>query len=78
MRQTVNTAMVQTYWQIGRLIVQDEQAGQQRAEYGKRVLADLAQRLSTEFGVGFRLSNLCNFRQFHLCFCRAGNSPHSV
>ena len=42
MRQTVNTVMVQTYWQIGLLIVQDEQAGQQRAEYGKRVLADSA------------------------------------
>jgi len=67
-RQTVNTAMVQAYWHIGRLIVEDEQGGQRRAEYGKTVLRDLAQRLSTEFGQGFKLSNLRNFRQFYLCF----------
>ncbi|MDO8455772.1 MAG: PDDEXK nuclease domain-containing protein [Burkholderiaceae bacterium] len=67
-RQTVNTAMVQTYWQIGRLIVEGEQGGEKRAEYGKRVLSDLARRLTAEFGEGFRLSNLRNFRQFYLGF----------
>ncbi len=67
-RQTVNTTMVQTYWQIGRLIVEDEQGGEKRAEYGKRVLSDLARRLTTEFGEGFKLSNLRNFRQFYLSF----------
>jgi predicted nuclease of restriction endonuclease-like (RecB) superfamily len=67
-RQTVNTAMVQTYWQVGRLIVESEQGGAVRAEYGKAVLSDLARRLTTEFGEGFRLSNLRNFRQFYLMF----------
>ena len=67
-RQTVNTTMAQTYWQIGRLIVEDEQGGSARAEYGKRVLSDLARRLTTEFGEGFKLSNLRNFRQFYLSF----------
>lgn len=67
-RQTVNTAMVQVYWQIGRLIVEDEQGGERRAEYGKRVLPELAKRLAAEFGKGFSLPNLRNFRQFYLNF----------
>lgn len=69
-RQTVNTAMVQSYWQIGRLIVEDEQGGEKRAEYGKRVLTELSRRLSAEFGKGFAPDNLRNFRQFYLCFTR--------
>ena len=56
--------MVQTYWQIGRLIVEHEQGGERRAEYGKGVLQALASRLTDEFGNGFRLSDLSNFRQF--------------
>ncbi len=52
-RQTVNTAMVQTYWQVGRLIVEREQGGEKRAAYGARALEDLGQRLITEFGAGF-------------------------
>ena len=67
-RHTVNTTMVQAYWQIGRLIVEDEQGGNARAEYGKGVLSDLARRLTAEFGEGFRLSNLRNFRQFYFSF----------
>jgi predicted nuclease of restriction endonuclease-like (RecB) superfamily len=63
-RQTVNTAMVQTYWHIGRMIVEDEQGGQKRAAYGKQVLPELAKRLSEEFGAGFDVSNLRNMRQF--------------
>jgi len=45
-RQTVNTAMVQTYWHIGRMIVEDEQGGQKRAAYGKQVLLELANALT--------------------------------
>jgi len=67
-RQAVNDAMVQTYWQIGRLIVEGEQGGEARAEYGKRVLAELAKRLSAEFGKGFSVTNLKLFRQFYLAF----------
>ncbi|MDD2684529.1 MAG: PDDEXK nuclease domain-containing protein [Gallionella sp.] len=67
-RQTVNTAMVQAYWQIGRLIVEDEQGGEARAEYGKRVLVELSRRLSAEFGAGFSATNLKMFRQFYLAF----------
>ncbi len=67
-RQTVNTAMVQTYWHIGRMIVEDEQGGQKRAAYGKQVLPALAHKLSDEFGAGFDVSNLRNMRQFFQCF----------
>jgi predicted nuclease of restriction endonuclease-like (RecB) superfamily len=67
-RQTVNTAMVQTYWHIGRMIVKDEQGGQKRAAYGKQVLPELAKRLSEEFGAGFDVSNLRNMRRFYLAF----------
>jgi predicted nuclease of restriction endonuclease-like (RecB) superfamily len=66
--QTVNTAMVQTYWHIGRMIVEDEQGGQKRAAYGKKVLPEMARKLSDEFGAGFDVSNLRNMRQFFQCF----------
>ncbi len=67
-RQTVNTAMVQTYWHIGRLIVEDEQGGQKHAVYGKQVLLELSKRLTTEFGTGFSVQGLRNYRQFYLQF----------
>lgn len=67
-RRAVNDAMVQAYWQIGRLIVEGEQGGEKRAEYGKAVLSDLSRRLTEEFGKGFALANLRNFRQFFLTF----------
>lgn len=67
-RQTVNTAMVQTYWQVGRLIVEGEQGGEKRAAYGKQVLPVLAKRLTEEFGSGFSAPSLWNYRQFYLQF----------
>ena len=66
--QNVNTVMVQAYWRIGREIVEEEQRGKSRAAYGKRIVENLAVRLSAEFGTGFRLSNLWNMRQFSLTF----------
>lgn len=64
----VNRSMVQAYWQVGRLIVEHEQAGQLRAAYGARLLEGLAQRLGREFGPGFSAANLRNFRQFFQAF----------
>lgn len=64
----VNAAMVQAYWQIGRHIVEFEQAGQARANYGQRVLPELSKRLTQEFGTGFSQVNLKYFRQFYQCF----------
>jgi predicted nuclease of restriction endonuclease-like (RecB) superfamily len=67
-RRAVNDSMVQAYWHVGRLIVEDEQGGEKRAEYGKRVLPELAKRLSAEFGKGFSAQSLWNYRQFYLEF----------
>jgi predicted nuclease of restriction endonuclease-like (RecB) superfamily len=67
-RRAVNDAMVQAYWQVGRLIVEDEQGGEKRAEYGKRVLPELAKRLLAEFGKGYSAQSLWNYRQFYLEF----------
>lgn len=67
-RQSVNSAMVQAYWQVGRLIVEDEQQGQARAEYGKAQLSQLSVKLTTEFGKGFDVTNLRNMRRFYLAF----------
>lgn len=64
----VNTAMVQAYWSIGSIIVEEEQKGKVKAEYGEYLLKSLAERLSKEFGRGFDYSNLKNMRQFYLVF----------
>ncbi len=67
-RYAVNSAMVQTYWNIGRLIVEDEQNGQERAEYGAQQLLFLSSKLTAEFGKGFDERNLRNMRQFFIVF----------
>lgn len=64
----VNSAMVQAYWQIGRIIVEHEQNGQMRAEYGKAVLQQVSEKLSSEFGKGFDIRNLRNMRKFYTMF----------
>ena len=67
-KQVVNHQMVSTYWEIGRLIVEHEQQGQVRAEYGKQQLQQLSKRLTEEFGKGFDITNLRYMRQFYLAF----------
>ena len=67
-KQTVNSAMVQAYWKIGQLIVENEQQGNQRAEYGKAVLQDLSKQLSAEYGKGFEERNLRYMRKFYQLF----------
>ena len=62
----VNQTMVTTYWQIGRRIVEEEQQGQQRAEYGKNLINMLANKLTHEYGNGFSARYLRAFRQFYL------------
>lgn len=76
--KAVNFAMVQAYWQIGRLIVEDEQQGNRRAEYGKNVLAELAEKLTGEFGRGFDATNLRNMRQFYLTFPKCDALRHEL
>jgi len=68
--RAVNLAMVQAYWQIGYLIVEHEQEGNERAEYGKAILKDLSRRLTREFGKGCSVQALRNMRQFYLVFSK--------
>ncbi len=63
-----NSILLQMYWEIGRLIVEDEQKGKSKAVYGKSVLKTLSSQLTLEFGKGFDESNLRNIRQFFLAF----------
>lgn len=67
-----NAAMVDAYWRIGRRIVEEEQGGAARAEYGSQLIHHLARALSEEFGGGMSVANLRNFRQFYLTFPDAG------
>ena len=66
--RSVNFIMVEAYWNVGRVIVEEEQGGQRRAAYGETILADLSTRLTGEFGKGFDLTNLRKMRQFYLMF----------
>ncbi len=66
--KAINTSMVQAYWLVGKRIVEEEQKGEKRAEYGKALLKNLSKVLSGEFGKGFSYANLRNFRQFYLTY----------
>lgn len=62
----VNTTLLLTYWNVGRLIVEDEQNSARRAEYGKQVLKELSKRLTKDFGKGFSRSNLHWMRELYI------------
>ena len=64
----VNNILIQTYWEIGRIIVEDEQGNSDRAEYGKQLITDLSKRLTKEYGKGFSRSNLFYMRSFYLSY----------
>jgi predicted nuclease of restriction endonuclease-like (RecB) superfamily len=63
--RTVNSTMTLTYFEIGRMIVEEEQSGKDRAEYGKQLLKGLSQQLTKEFGKGFSVENLDRMRKFY-------------
>jgi len=64
----INSMMVETYWHIGKRIVEEEQQGSDRATYGEKLLENLSKELSQEFGRGFSYANLRNMRQFYLTY----------
>lgn len=64
----INSAMVEAYWKIGRRIVEEEQSGRERAEYGKEILQNLSKELTEEFGKGYSYRTLREIRQFYLMF----------
>jgi len=64
----VNSTMLRSYWEIGKRIVEREQNGELKAEYGKRLLTELSKRLTTELGKGYSRSNLYNMREVYLTY----------
>ncbi|MBS9780473.1 MAG: hypothetical protein KGV51_07595 [Moraxellaceae bacterium] len=66
--QKVNTILVKTYWHIGQYIVEYEQQGDEKAEYGSQLLKRLSKDLTQRYGKGFSKSNLYLIRQFYLKF----------
>jgi len=63
-----NAILLNMYWEIGKVIVEDEQGGKAKAAYGRAILKNLSKQLTLEFGKGFDESNLRNIRQFYLAF----------
>ena len=63
--QAVNHTMVITYFEIGRMIVEEEQNGKERADYGSQLISELSKSLTQEFGKGFSITNLQQMRQFY-------------
>jgi predicted nuclease of restriction endonuclease-like (RecB) superfamily len=76
--RAVNSQMVLAYWLIGREIVHEIQGGEERAAYGRQVLKDLSRRLTERYGRGFSVTNLQNFRQFHLTYARRVPEIHQT
>ncbi len=66
--KTVNFVTVIQNWEIGRMIVEEEQGGKTKAEYGKYIIKELAEKLTKEFGSSYKASNLKYFRQFYIAF----------
>ena len=67
-KTAINVTMVYTYYEIGRRIVEQEQRGKNRAEYGKEILKQLSKALTKEFGKGYSISNLKMIRQFFIIY----------
>lgn len=64
----VNSALLLTYWNIGKRIVENEQKGKQRADYGRQLIKTLSRELTADFGKGFSERNLADFRKFYQLF----------
>ena len=75
---SVNAILVRTYWHVGKYIVEYEQKGEQKAEYGKELLTKLSKDLTMEFGKGFSRSNLTYMRKFYLVFPKSETLSHKL
>lgn len=74
----INSAMVEAYWKMGKRIVEEEQQGQARADYGKQLLKSLSKALTEEFGKGFSVGSLYYYRQFYLTFPEIFATPWRI
>jgi len=72
--RSVNQIMVLTYFEIGRMLIEDEQGGKERADYGKQVVKELSKVLTKEFGKGFSERNIEQMRKFYLAYSK----PHTL
>ncbi len=68
-KAAIDLSMVYAYFEVGRMIVEEEQKGEKRAEYGKQVIARLSEYLKEHFGKGFSVTNLKQMRQFYKIYC---------
>ena len=75
--RTVNSEMVRAYWHIGKEIIEEEQKGHERAEYGENIIENLSLRLSKQFGKGYSTTNLRYFRQFFLAYDTCNKIRHT-
>jgi len=66
----INSTMVQTYYSIGKYLVEYEQQGKERADYSKAVLLNVSVKLTEKFGKGFSVDNLQNMRLFYLVYSK--------
>jgi hypothetical protein len=71
--RTVNSTMVYSYFEIGRMIVEEEQNGKERAEYGKQILKGLSKQLTSEFGKGFSVENFDRMRKFYRIYSNSSS-----
>jgi len=74
--RAVNFSMVVAYYEVGRLIVEQEQKGNKRAGYGEALLNDLSEKLTGDFGKGFSVAGLRNYRPFYIIF--SNSAIHSA
>ncbi len=75
---TVNVAMVYTYFEVGRYIVEDEQDGKTRAEYGKGILKGVSARLTASLGKGWSVENLTAMRKFYVLYSKTVTSGYEI
>ena len=66
--QAINSAMVEAYWLIGKRIVEEEQNGKERADYGKEIIKNISEQMTLEFGKGFSKRTIWEIRQFYTTF----------
>ena len=66
--RAVNKNMVETYWKLGQLVVEEEQAGEERAKYGRYLIRELSKRLTSAYGEGYDKRNLFYMKQFYLTY----------
>lgn len=74
----INSAMVEAYWLMGKRIVEEQQQGKERADYGTELLKELSKALTKEFGKGFSVGSLYYYRQFYITFPEIFATPWRI